>query len=150
MGCLKDDIQFLPGVGPKRAEMLKKELDINTFEDLLHFYPFRYTDRSQVRSIASLDSSDAQVQVIARIVSVSLYGPQNTLFYQIGPAGEVNNFPVDAKTGTRTIRFNAVKRLTLVVADSSGRMEMVFFKGIKWSFSRYQSGGVFVFFGRPQ
>ena len=81
MGCLKDDIQFLPGVGPKRAEMLKKELDINTFEDLLHFYPFRYTDRSQVRSIASLDSSEAQVQVIARIVSVSLYGPQNTIFY---------------------------------------------------------------------
>ena len=150
MGCLKDDIQFLPGVGPKRAELLKKELEINTFEDLLHFYPFRYTDRSQIRTIASLDSSDAQVQVIARIVSVSLYGPQNTLFYQIGPAGEVNNFPVDAKTGTRTIRFNAVKRLTLVVADSSGRMEMVFFKGIKWSFSRYQSGGVFVFFGRPQ
>ena len=150
MGCLKDDIQFLPGVGPKRAELLKKELKINTFEDLLHFYPFRYTDRSQVRTIASLDSSDAQVQVIARIVSVSLYGPQNTLFYQIGPAGEVNNFPVDAKTGTRTIRFNAVKRLTLVVADSSGRMEMVFFKGIKWSFSRYQSGGVFIFFGRPQ
>ncbi len=150
MGCLKDDIQFLPGVGPKRAEMLKKELDINTFEDLLHFYPFRYTDRSQVRSIASLDSSEAQVQVIARIVSVSLYGPQNTLFYQIGPAGEVNNFPVDAKTGVRAIRFNAVKRLTLVVADSSGRMEMVFFKGIKWSFSRFRAGGTFIFFGRPQ
>ena len=150
MGCLKDDIQFLPGVGPKRAEMLKKELDINTFEDLLHFYPFRYTDRSQVRAIASLDSSEAQVQVVARIVSVSLYGPQNTLFYQIGPAGEVNNFPPDQKTGVRTIRFNAVKRLTLVVADSSGRMEMVFFKGIKWSFSRYRAGGVFIFFGRPQ
>ena len=150
MGCLKDDIQYLPGVGPKRAEMLKKELGINTFEDLLHFYPFRYTDRSQVRPIASLDSSDAQVQVIARIVSVSLYGPQNTLFYQIGPAGEVNNFPVDSKTGARAIRFNAVKRLTLVVADSSGRMEMVFFKGIKWSFSRFRAGGAFIFFGRPQ
>ncbi len=150
MGCLKDDIQFLPGVGPKRAEMLKKELDINTFEDLLHFYPFRYTDRSQVRAIASLDSSEAQVQVIASIVSVSLYGPQNSLFYQIGPAGEVNNFPVDPKTGARAIRFNAVKRLTLVVADSSGRMEMVFFKGIKWSFSRYRAGGTFIFFGRPQ
>ena len=150
MGCLKDDIQFLPGVGPKRAEMLKKELDINTFEDLLHFYPFRYTDRSQVRAIASLDSSEAQVQIIASIVSVSLYGPQNSLFYQIGPAGEVNNFPVDPKTGARAIRFNAVKRLTLVVADSSGRMEMVFFKGIKWSFSRYRAGGTFIFFGRPQ
>ncbi len=150
MGCLKDDIQFLPGVGPKRAEMLKKELGINTFEDLLHFYPFRYTDRSQVRPIASLDSSEAQVQVIASIVSIGLYGPQNTLFYQNGPAGEVNNFPVDSKTGTRTIRFNAVKRLTLVVADSSGRMEMVFFKGIKWSFSRFRAGGTFIFFGRPQ
>ena len=150
MGCLKDDIQFLPGVGPKRAEMLKKELGISTFEDLLYFYPFRYTDRSQVRPIASLDSSEAQIQVIASIVTVSLYGPQNTLFYQNGPAGEINNFPVDSKTGTRTIRFNAVKRLTLVVADSSGRMEMVFFKGIKWSFSRFRAGGTFIFFGRPQ
>ena len=150
MGCLKDDIQYLPGVGPKRAEMLKKELGINTFEDLLYFYPFRYTDRSQVKPIAGLDSSEAQVQVIASIVSISLYGPQNTLFYQIGPAGEVNNFPADAKTGTRTIRFNAVKRMTVVVADSSGRMEMVFFKGIKWSFSRFSPGGTFIFFGRPQ
>lgn len=150
MGCLNDDIQFLPGVGPKRAELLKKELSLSTFDDLLHFYPFRYTDRSRVCPIAELDSCEAQVQVVARIVSVSLYGPQNTLFYRIGPEGETNHFPPDARTGARTIRFNAVKRLTLTVADSSGRMEMVFFKGIKWSFSRYRSGGTFIFFGRPQ
>lgn len=150
MGGLNDDIQFLPGVGPKRAELLKKELNLSTFGDLLHFYPFRYTDRSRVCPIAELDSSEAQVQVVASIVSVSLYGPQNILFYRIGPEGEVNNFPIDARSGTRTIRFNAVKRLTLTVADSSGRMEMVFFKGIKWSFSRYRSGGTFIFFGRPQ
>ncbi|MDO4827625.1 MAG: ATP-dependent DNA helicase RecG [Bacteroidia bacterium] len=150
MGCLNDDIQFLPGVGPKRAELLKKELSLSTFGDLLHFYPFRYTDRSRVCPIAELDSSEAQVQVVASIVSVSLYGPQNVLFYRIGPEGEVNNFPIDARSGARTIRFNAVKRLTLTVADSSGRMEMVFFKGIKWSFSRYRSGGTFIFLGRPQ
>ncbi len=150
MGCLNDDIQFLPGVGPKRAELLKKELNLSTFGDLLHFYPFRYTDRSRVCPIAELDSSEAQIQVVASIVSVSLYGPQNILFYRIGPEGEVNNFPVDARSGTRTIRFNAVKRLSLTVADNSGRMEMVFFKGIKWSFSRYRSGGTFIFFGRPQ
>lgn len=117
MGELTSDIQFLPGVGPKRAELLRKELGLFTFHDLIRFYPFRYIDRSSIQKIASLTPDLAFVQVQARVVSRT----------------EVPH-----------------KRLTVVVEDDTGRMEMVFFKGLKWNSERLQPGSTFVFFGKPQ
>lgn len=134
MTQLNSDIQYLPGVGPKRAALLKNELEIHTFSDLIHFYPFRYIDRSSIQRIADLTPNVANVQVMARVTRSTLCGPSGSVF-DINQPG---------------FRFNAVKRLSVMVEDSSGEMEMVFFKGIKWNWERLRPGSVFVFFGKPQ
>ncbi|MBR4817058.1 MAG: ATP-dependent DNA helicase RecG [Bacteroidales bacterium] len=150
MTQLKSDIQYLPGVGPKRAMLLKNELQIETFEDLIHLYPFRYIDRSSIQRIAEITPDVAHVQVMARVIRATLYGPGSSIFIQRSQAGtEIDNCPKD-KSGAKTMRFNAVKRLSVIVADSTGEMEMVFFKGIKWNWDRLTPGSVFIFFGKPQ
>ena len=128
----ESDIQYLSGVGPKRAALLKSELGIATIGDLLRIYPFRYIDRSRIYRIAEI-GGDAFVQVKARVVSRTLYGPQSSVVPTDGPK----------------ILWNAVKRLSVIVEDSSGQMEMVFFKGIRWNWERMVPGTVFVFFGKP-
>ena len=150
MTQLKSDIQYLPGVGPKRAQLLKTELEVATFGDLIHLYPFRYIDRSSIQRIAEITPDVAHVQVMARVIRATLYGPGSSIFIQRSQAGtEIDNCPKD-KNGAKTLRFNAVKRLSVIVADSTGEMEMVFFKGIKWNWERLTPGSVFVFFGKPQ
>ncbi|MCR5759119.1 MAG: ATP-dependent DNA helicase RecG [Bacteroidales bacterium] len=132
MKNLDSDIQYLSGVGPKRAALLKSELGIATIGDLLRIYPFRYIDRSRIYRIADI-GGDAFVQVKARVVSRTLYGPQSSVVPADGPK----------------ILWNAVKRLSVIVEDSSGQMEMVFFKGIRWNWEKMVPGSVFVFFGKP-
>ena len=117
MSELGSDIQFLPGVGPKRAALLKKELDVHTLEDLIHFYPFRYIDRSSITPIVAVTPDLAYVQVQGTVVSRNL----------------VN-----------------IKHLSVMVEDGTGRMEMVFFKGVKWNYDRLVPGASFLFFGKPQ
>ena len=109
------DIQYLPGVGPKRAALLRTELDIHTFGDLVRFYPFRYIDRSTVQSIASVVPDAAYVQIRAKVVSADLQG----------------------------------KKLSVWVEDESGRMELVFFKGVRYIADRLRPGQIFLFFGKP-
>ena len=134
MTQLNSDIQYLPGVGPKRAAIFKSELEINTFSDLIHFYPFRYIDRSSIQRIAEVTPDVANIQVMGRVTRSILYGPSGSVFDPQKPG----------------FRFNAVKRLSVIVEDSTGEMEMVFFKGIKWNWERLRPGSVFVFFGKPQ
>ena len=117
MSELQSDIQFLPGVGPKRAALIKRELGLNTLEELIHFYPFRYIDRSSITPIVSVTPDLAYVQVQGRVVSRNLIN---------------------------------MKHLSIIVEDGTGRMEMVFFKGVKWNFDRLVPGGTFLFFGKPQ
>jgi len=144
------DIMYLPGVGPKRAQLLRTELGVSTFGDLISFYPFRYVDRSSLQTIAGLVADVAQQQVLAKVVKVVLHGPGSSVFYEKDISGNVKNaFPED-KDGLRSIRFNAVSRMSVMVADSSGEMEMVFFKGVKYNFSRLVPGVSFIFFGKPQ
>ena len=57
------DIKFLPGVGPRRVELLKKELGIENFDDLIHFYPYKYIDRSRFYLIREIDSDQTFVQI---------------------------------------------------------------------------------------
>ena len=116
MSALGSDIQYLPGVGPKRAALLRNELEINTFEDLINFFPFRYIDRSSFTRIADCTADLAYVQVLATVTSVS----------------EVPH-----------------KRLSVMVSDGSGTMEMVFFKGLKYNRERMLPGKQFIFFGKP-
>lgn len=134
MTQLKMDIQYLPGVGPRRAMMLKNELEISTIDELVHFYPYRYIDRSTVQRIAEVSPDVAFVQIMAEVKRVTLYGPDSSVLNNVqGP-----------------VRFNAVKRMSVIVSDESGEMEMVFFKSIKWNYEKLKPGSVFIFFGKPQ
>ena len=135
MGELETNIQYLGGVGPKRAELLRRELGIETLSDLIHFYPHRYVDRSGLTPIARVRPELASVQIRARVVGRTLYGPSGSIVSQEDGGA---------------IRFNACRRMTVTVEDESGRMEMVFFKGIKWNYGRLVPGKVFIFFGKPQ
>ena len=113
---LDSDIQYLPGVGPKRAALLRSELGVETFGDLIRLYPFRYIDRSSITPIAQIRPDMAYVQIRARVVNVEL------------PGG---------------------KRLSAMVSDGSGEMELVFFKGLKWVSEKMKPGNEFIFFGKP-
>ncbi|MCR4570421.1 MAG: ATP-dependent DNA helicase RecG [Bacteroidales bacterium] len=124
-------IQYLPGVGPKRAALLGTELGIATVGDLLRLYPFRYIDRSRIVRIADVHPDLAQVQVRATVMKVRLFAKNG------------------AELPPEKLKYNAVSRLSAIVADESGEMEVVFFKGVKWMHSRLQPGSTFVFFGKP-
>lgn len=112
---LETDVQFLPGVGPKRASLLRSELGVSTVGDFLRTFPFRYIDRSSIQLISEVQSSSAYVQILAKVISSQVSG----------------------------------KRLSVFVQDQSGTMEMVFFKGVKYTYDRLKPGSVFLFFGKP-
>ena len=128
---METSIQYLPGVGPKRAQLLEKELGIATVGDLLHTYPFRYIDRSTIVPIANVHPELAQVQVQGTVLKVRLFAKNGA---QLPP---------------EQLKYNMVNRISALVSDGSGEMEMVFFKGVKWMHERLQPGSTFVFFGKP-
>ena len=142
MKATENDIKYLPGVGPRRAEMLQKELGIKTFGDLIHFYPYRYIDRSTVVPIADIIPDMAYIQVKAKVLSRELYGAKGVI-WQDGPTAQ------DTAALPETFRFSSVKRLRVLVKDSSGILETVFFKGLKWTFEKLTPGKEFIFFGKP-
>ena len=131
---LEMDIQFLPGVGPKRAALLKKELEVSTTGDLLRLYPFRYIDKSSFVRIADARPDMAYVQLRARVLRVELFG-------QGGDAAGVPS--------ADGLKFNTVKRMSVWIGDGSGEMETVFFKGIKWMYEKLKVGSEYIFFGKP-
>ena len=131
---LNMEIQFLPGVGPKRASLLQKELNISTVEDLLRLYPFRYIDKSSFTRICDARPDMAYVQILAKVRRVDLYG---------------NGQQPMGAAGGQAPKFNTIKRMSVWVSDSSGEMEMVFFKGIKWMHEKLKPGLEFIFFGKP-
>ena len=142
-GALDNEIQYLPGVGPKRARLLGSELGVSTFGDLIRLYPFRYVDRSSIQNIADVVPDSAFVQILAKVVRVSLLG-------QHGQPLIVKEMTATLdKQDESQIKFNTVKRLSAIVADATGEMEIVFFKGIKYMWSRLIPGANFVFFGKP-
>ena len=131
---LDTDIQFLPGVGPKRAELLRKELSVSTIGELVRLYPFRYIDKSSFVRIADARPDMAYVQIRARVSHVELYGGASSK---------------EAVSYSDNLKFNTVRRMSVWVSDGTGEMEMVFFKGIKWMYDRLKPGLEFVFFGKP-
>ena len=140
MNGLDMEIQFLPGVGPKRADLLKKELGVSTVGDLLRLYPFRYIDKSSIVRIADARPDMAYLQIRARVLRVELYGAASSPIE--GPqAGE--------NTKEKAVKFNTVKRMSVWIGDGSAEMEAVFFKGIKWMHEKLKVGEEFIFFGKP-
>ena len=110
-GILDTDIKFLHGVGPKRAEMLAKEVGIRTFGDMLNFFPFRYVDRSIIYPIKELLPTMAYIQVRGKVIEIKHIGsnPRNL-------------------------------RLSIIIYDGTGTLELLFFKGIKWIEQKIKAG----------
>jgi ATP-dependent DNA helicase RecG len=116
---LETGIQYLKGVGPKRAEMLGKELNIFTFRDLLYFFPYKYIDRSKFYTIREIDTGLAFIQLKGRI------------------------------TGLRTEGAKYRQRLVARFTDDTGTMELVWFQGISWVSKNIEAGKEYIVFGRP-
>ncbi len=115
---LENKIEFLKGVGPKRASILNKELRIFSFGDLLHHFPFRYVDKSRVHTVAEINSDQVYYQLIGRVSDMRSFGEQRTT------------------------------RITAQFTDDTGSIELVWFKGLKWIKTRFAPGQQYVLFGK--
>jgi ATP-dependent DNA helicase RecG len=115
---LQTPIAYLKGVGPNRADLLKAELGIETFRDLLHLFPNRYLDRTSYYKINQLQPSGADVQVIGKIIHIKM---------------------VEQKRG---------KRLVATFVDETGQMDLVWFRGHKWIKESLKLNEPYVVFGR--
>ena len=136
---LNTDIQYLPGVGPKRAELLKKELAVETVGQLLRIYPFRYIDRSSLVRICDIRPDMAFIQLKAKVLRVELYGK--------GPSPVYSSLQYQSES--EDLKFNTIRRMCVWVGDETGELELVFFKGIKWMFGKLMPASEFIFFGKP-
>lgn len=116
---LDSDIKYLPGVGPKRAELLEGELGIKCFRDLLYNFPFRYVDRSKFYAVREIDSTSAYVQLRGRITQVSKVGEGRS------------------------------ERLVAKFTDGTGYIDLVFFKGIRWIEGKLKPSEEYIVFGKP-
>lgn len=130
---LNMDIQFLPGVGPKRASLLHKELGISSVSDLIRLYPYRYIDKTSFTIIKDIRPDMAYIQIRAKVLRVELHSNGNQ--------------PVQDSRERQ--KFNTIKRMSVWVGDGSGELELVFFKGIKWMHEKLIPGAEFIFFGKP-
>ena len=117
---LSQDIMYLPGVGPNRKKLLSQELGIETFGDLLEYFPYKYVDRSKVYQIHELTGDMPFVQVVAHILSFETFDR--------GPRKE---------------------RVVAHVTDGTGIMDLVWFNGGKYVKQNYKVGVDYLLFGRP-
>jgi ATP-dependent DNA helicase RecG len=119
MDLSSQDIKFLPGVGPKKAELFAKELGIRSAEDLLRHYPYKYVDRSKFYYIHEVSAEMPFIQVTGQII-------------RFEKVGEGHN-----------------QRLTAIFTDGRETIELVWFKGINWVLDKYKTGIQYVVFGKP-
>ena len=120
LDILEQDIMFLQGVGPKRKDILGKELGIRTWRDLLEYYPYKYVDRSKVYRIAELKGDMPFVQVVGKILSFEEYPMQG-----------------------RKVRVVAH------ISDGTAVCDLVWFSGAKYIYNNYKVGERYVVFGKP-
>jgi len=118
MDILQTPIEYLKGIGPNRASLLKDELGIKTYQDLLHFFPNRYIDRTTFYDINQLPKNNSEVQLKGSIVS-----------HKIIPQARG-------------------KRLAAVFSDGTSTLELVWFRGHKWIQESLKSNTPYVVFGR--
>lgn len=116
---LDTSIEFLKGVGPARAEILRSELGIFTFNHLLHHFPFRYVDKSKFYKISEINSDSLYVQLKGKIIH----------FQKVGKLRS--------------------ERLVAILQDESGETELVWFKGVKWVVEKLRLNEEYIVFGKP-
>lgn len=116
---LTSPIEYLKGVGPRRAELLKKELGIYSYDQLLQYFPFRYIDRTRFYKINELNHELPLVQIVGRI------------------------------TDKQTIGEKHKKRIVAKLTDETGTVELVWFQSLKWVDENVMRGKVYIAFGKP-
>ncbi len=119
MNILQTDIQFVPGIGPQRASILNKELEIFTLEDLLRYYPYRYVDRSRLYYAHEIEGSMPYVQLKGVIKSFETFGEGRK------------------------------KRLVAHFTDGTGFIDLVWFQGIRFVENKYKLNKEYIVFGKP-
>ncbi len=119
MQFLTTQIEYLKGVGLSKAEMLKKELGIFTFADLLFHYPYRHLDRSQIHKISNITPDMPYIQLKGKVSNIRLLGQ------------------------------NRAQRLVADLTDGTGKIELVWFQGIKWVKESTIEGKEYIVFGKP-
>ena len=120
MDILDQDIMYLPGVGPNRKKILSDELGIQTYGDLLNYYPYKYVDRSKVYTIHELTGDMPFVQIVGRILSFETF--------ETGPRKE---------------------RVVAHFSDGTAIADLVWFQGGKYAKQTYKIGTEYVVFGKP-
>ena len=118
MDLLQTSIEYLKGIGPNRAALLREELGLYTYQDLLHFFPNRYIDRSRFYTISQLPRTQAEVQIKGEITQI------------------------------KTVAQKKGKRLVAVFTDGSTTIEFVWFRGHKWIQEQLKLNTPYVAFGR--
>ena len=115
---LQTPIEYLKGVGPNRADVLKKELNIQSYRDLINFFPNRYIDKTGFYKINQLQRNSSEVQIVGKIVHMKM---------------------VEQKRG---------KRLVADFVDDTGKMELIWFRGHKWIRENLKLNVPYVIFGK--
>ena len=112
-------INYLKGVGPKKAKLLVEELDIHTFNDLLNYFPFRYVDKSKFYKVKDITSDAVWFQLKGTITNITGVGDKRTRY------------------------------ITAKFQDETGSIDLVWFRGLKWIKSQFVPGKEYVVFGKP-
>lgn len=116
---LQTPIEYLKGVGPQRGELLRKELGIHRYADLVNFFPNRYIDRTRYYKINELQKNESEVQIIGKIIN------------------------------SKTVEFGkAKKRLVATFVDETGQIELTWFQGHKWIRDSLKLNIPYVIFGK--
>ncbi|MCC8146562.1 MAG: ATP-dependent DNA helicase RecG [Bacteroidales bacterium] len=115
----QQNMMYLAGVGPKKAEILRKEIDVVTWEDMIYYFPYKYIDRSKIFKIREINGNMPYIQLKGRI-----------RYYEAVGEGRA-------------------RRLTAVFYDDTGSIELVWFRMIKQIPSLYEVGKEYILFGKP-
>ena len=118
-GFFETQIEFLKGVGPKRAKLLNDELGIYTYGDLIKYFPLRYEDKTKFHKISQIASTQGQIQIKGRLKSKAELGEKRK------------------------------KRLVVTLADETGELELIWFRGVTWMSKMLKVGVPYIVFGRP-
>lgn len=120
MTILSQDIMYLPGVGPKKKTLLSNDIGVNTYGDLLEYYPYKYVDRSRIYTIREMTGEMPYVQAVGRILSWDVF--------DMTPRKQ---------------------RYVAHFSDGTGVMDLVWFNGGKYARQTYKVGEEYVVFGKP-
>ncbi len=119
MDLSTQNIKYIPGVGPKKSEVLKNEIGVVSWEDMLYYFPYKYIDRSKIFKIREIDGNMPYIQLKGKILHFETIGEGRS------------------------------RRITALFYDETGRIELVWFKALKMISNLYKVGTEYILFGKP-